>query len=336
MANSYLSDDGVTTLISLTKNELKKKASSVNGVAPDNTGKITLTSADITTKIKTDIYNKPPTEDEVDLNAITNEIYKGMLNANTCSKILFGDDNGGDTIEIYSDSSHTHLFENIPFDKYVYTLIEGDSPVYAPQRLEANFVSGEEILSFTVKSQDGTSQGMTSHGVTYKTSGKLFELGTVDNTGNVVELTPLFATKAELNAAMGGLTSIKVEVVSSLPATGANGTIYLVAHTHGTGDAYDEYLWIESTKKFEKIGNTDIDLSSYAKKTDLDPYLTKELAASTYTTHTEFDSYLTNFAKKTDLDSYLTKTTAASTYVAKTDLTEITSTKVTELWNSIS
>ena len=117
-------------------------------------------------------------------------------------------------------------------------------------------------------------------------------------------LTPLFATKAELNDAIGGVTSIKAEVVSALPATGVNGTIYLVAHAHGTGDAYDEYLWIESAKKFEKIGNTDIDLSSYAKKTDL--------------------------------DSYLTKTTAASTYVAKADLTEITSTKVTELWNSIS
>ena len=212
MANSYLSDDGVTTLISLTKNELKKKASSVNGVAPDAKGNVTL-------------YGDKVACSSTDATTVTDKIKAVKSTADA---------------------------------------------------IKAAITSGETAL-YTSTNADDPLQGT---------------------------LTPLFATKAELNDAIGGLTSIKVEVVSSLPATGANGTIYLVAHAHGTGDAYDEYLWIESTKKFEKIGNTDIDLSAYAKKTDL--------------------------------DSYLTTATAASTYVAKADLTEITSTKVTELWNSIS
>lgn len=232
MANTYISEDGVTTLISLTKNELKKKASSVNGVAPDVTGNVTLYGDKIA---------------------------------------LSSDDDLNVTQKIGSVQS------------------TADMAKYASDKIKKAITSGNTAL-YTSTDADNPLNGT---------------------------LTPLFATKAELNDAIGGVTSIKAEVVSALPETGVNGTIYLVAHAHGTGDAYDEYLWIESAKKFEKIGNTDIDLSSYAKKT-------------------EFDSYLTNFAKKTDLDSYLTKTVAASTYVAKADLTEITSTKVTELWNSIS
>lgn len=42
-----------------------------------------------------------------------------------------------------------------------------------------------------------------------------------------------------------------------------------MAHSHGTGDSYDEYIWLPTSNKFEKIGNTDIDLSGYLKKTDM-------------------------------------------------------------------
>ena len=252
MANSYLSDDGVTTLISLTKNELKKKASSVNGITPDVKGNVTLTSKDV-----------PFDENNTDYS-----LYK------YCSSV----NDNANSAKTLADSIKAVITSG---DTALYTSTDASNPL------------------------SGT-------------------------------LTPLFATKTELNDAIGGITSIKAEVVTELPTIGVSGIIYLVSHAHGAGDAYDEYLWIESAKKFEKIGNTDIDLSSYAKKTDLDPYLTKELAASTYTTTTEFLSYLENFAKKTDLDSYLTTANASSTYVAKADLTEITSTKVTELWNSIS
>ena len=82
-----------------------------------------------------------------------------------------------------------------------------------------------------------------------------------------------------INSAVGNITSIKYEKVTSLPATGSNGVIYLVAHSHGTQDIYDEYIWISESKTFEKIGNTDIDLSGYVKKTDLTAITTDELNA---------------------------------------------------------
>ena len=75
------------------------------------------------------------------------------------------------------------------------------------------------------------------------------------------------ATKKYVDDAIGGITGVEFRVVEALPETGEAGVIYLMAHSHGTQDIYDEYIWV--TDKFEKIGNTDIDLSQYAKKADL-------------------------------------------------------------------
>lgn len=75
------------------------------------------------------------------------------------------------------------------------------------------------------------------------------------------------ATKKYVDDAIGGITGVEFRVVEALPETGEAGVIYLVAHSHGERDIYDEYIWV--TDKFEKIGNTDINLSQYAKKAEL-------------------------------------------------------------------
>lgn len=80
-----------------------------------------------------------------------------------------------------------------------------------------------------------------------------------------------------INSAVGNITSIRYEKVTSLPAKGSNGVIYLVAHSHGTQDIYDEYIWLSETKTYEKIGNTDIDLSAYVKKSELTAITTNDL-----------------------------------------------------------
>ena len=80
-----------------------------------------------------------------------------------------------------------------------------------------------------------------------------------------------------INSAVGNITSIRYEKVTSLPATGSNGVIYLLAHSHGTQDIYDEYIWLSETKTYEKIGNTDIDLSAYVKNSELTAITTNDL-----------------------------------------------------------
>lgn len=75
------------------------------------------------------------------------------------------------------------------------------------------------------------------------------------------------ATKKYVDDAIGGITSFEFRVVGELPTSGEAGVVYLVAHSHGERDIYDEYIWV--TDKFEKIGNTDVDLSQYAKTANL-------------------------------------------------------------------
>ena len=75
--------------------------------------------------------------------------------------------------------------------------------------------------------------------------------------------------QSAINSALAGITGIDIQVVESLPTTGKKGVIYLVAHTHGGSDNYDEYVWVSSKNAYEKIGNTDVDLSGYLKKADI-------------------------------------------------------------------
>lgn len=72
---------------------------------------------------------------------------------------------------------------------------------------------------------------------------------------------------AEITEKLKGITGITFSIVDSLPTTGEAGTIYLVAHSHGTSDSYDEYIYVNNA--FEKLGNTDLDTSNFLLKTDL-------------------------------------------------------------------
>ena len=62
-----------------------------------------------------------------------------------------------------------------------------------------------------------------------------------------------------------------VEVVQELPATGDAHTIYFVPKTGSTGDVYNEYLYVDNA--WELIGSTEVDLSNYYNKTEVDGLL---------------------------------------------------------------
>ena len=77
--------------------------------------------------------------------------------------------------------------------------------------------------------------------------------------------------KTYVDNAIAAVKQFQYEVVSELPTASANtmGKIYLVAHTHVTGDSYDEFITLEKggAYSWEKIGNTDINLNGYVEKT---------------------------------------------------------------------
>lgn len=73
-----------------------------------------------------------------------------------------------------------------------------------------------------------------------------------------------------------GLSALFVSSVDEVPEIGKVGCIYFVPHSHSDeSDIYDEYMWIGD--KYEKIGNTDIDLSDYVKKDMLTPITTSDI-----------------------------------------------------------
>lgn len=122
--------------------------------------------------------------------------------------------------------------------------------------------AGAKLYSSTGQNTDGA---MTQKAVTDALGGKANSSHNHDDR---------YYTETEVDAkisdAISGVTQFDYEVFSSfddLPTTGEKGTIYLVACQHGSNDSYDEYVWVEGGSrgnKYEKIGNTDIDLSGYA------------------------------------------------------------------------
>lgn len=96
---------------------------------------------------------------------------------------------------------------------------------------------------------------------------------------NTTQVASTAFVQTAVSNAIAGVTQFKFQIVESLPTTGSAGVIYLVAHSHGTSDGYDEYIWITdgSTGKFEKLGNTDIDLSGYVKTSQMSAMTNTEI-----------------------------------------------------------
>lgn len=62
--------------------------------------------------------------------------------------------------------------------------------------------------------------------------------------------------------AIAGITGIQFEIVSTLPATGDAGTIYLISHGGSGTDIYDEYVYVNNS--WEQIGTTAADFTNVA------------------------------------------------------------------------
>lgn len=80
-----------------------------------------------------------------------------------------------------------------------------------------------------------------------------------------------FKTESEIQQMIEKASSLKKEVVTSLPTTGKDDVIYLVKDSKGKeNNNYLEYLWLNG--KYELIGSTQVDLSGYVTHTTFDLY----------------------------------------------------------------
>ena len=86
-----------------------------------------------------------------------------------------------------------------------------------------------------------------------------------------------------INATLANIVGIDIQIVSELPAVGVVGTLYFIqVETTGTDDnIYDEYVWLPSLERYEKLGQAVIDLSNYLNS------VTEEGAGNAYTAFTK-------------------------------------------------
>lgn len=73
-----------------------------------------------------------------------------------------------------------------------------------------------------------------------------------------------------ISNAVGNITGFDIQIVQSLPATGATGTFYFVANSGSGDNIYDEYLYVNNN--WEKIGSlngNNIDLTGYLTTSDI-------------------------------------------------------------------
>lgn len=90
-----------------------------------------------------------------------------------------------------------------------------------------------------------------------------------------------YQTSAEvesaINEALADISGISFSVASTLPTTGAAGTIYLVPNGTTGQNYYDEYIYYNNA--WESIGSTDVDLSDYLQESELVEFTNAEILA---------------------------------------------------------
>lgn len=102
-----------------------------------------------------------------------------------------------------------------------------------------------------------------------------FITNTVNNLTNYYTKSETY-TQAEVNSLIAAIHTLSIEIVAVLPTTGiSTTTIYLVPKsTTSTQDIYDEYINTNGTTSgWEHIGSTEIDLTNYYTKAQVDTLL---------------------------------------------------------------
>lgn len=87
-----------------------------------------------------------------------------------------------------------------------------------------------------------------------------------------------WAELAQHYAQFGIKLNTDYQSVEELPTEGNPQYIYLIPNGSAGNNSYDEYMWIADKGAYEKIGTTEVDLTSYATKAEVaETYATKEM-----------------------------------------------------------
>lgn len=130
----------------------------------------------------------------------------------------------------------------------------------------------------------------------------------VDNLANYYLKAEIY-TKQEVTTLINAIQKVTITIVEELPATGDSNVIYFVPKTGSGNDTYNEYIYINNS--WEKIGDTDVDLSNYYTKSQTDTLLNNKANVSDIPTKT---SDLTNDSNFEITTNKVTSLSSSSTH----------------------
>lgn len=150
------------------------------------------------------------------------------------------------------------------------------------------------INSIEEEPTEGSKNLITSGGVwqaidnVHTTINNQIKSSIVDNLESLAADKSLSANQGRiLKEMIANLANLQIEIVDQLPSVGETNIIYLVKKSGSALDIHDEYVFVDG--KWEKIGDTEIDLSNYYTRDEVDDKLTgfgagDVIAAEAFTT----------------------------------------------------
>lgn len=150
------------------------------------------------------------------------------------------------------------------------------------------------INSIEEEPTEGSKNLITSGGVwqaidnVHTTINNQIKSSIVDNLESLAADKSLSANQGRiLKEMIANLANLQIEIVDQLPSVGETNIIYLVKKSSSAPDIHDEYVFVDG--KWEKIGDTEIDLSNYYTRDEVDDKLTgfgagDVIAAEAFTT----------------------------------------------------
>ena len=131
------------------------------------------------------------------------------------------------------------------------------------------------INSIEEEPTEGSKNLITSGGVwqaidnVHTTINNQIKSSIVDNLESLAADKSLSANQGRiLKETIANLANLQIEIVDQLPSIGETNIIYLVKKSSSAPDIHDEYVFVDG--KWEKIGNTEIDLSNYYTRAEVD------------------------------------------------------------------
>lgn len=126
---------------------------------------------------------------------------------------------------------------------------------------------------------------------------------TVEDKANSSDVYTKEETDKAITDAVADVKTTDFQTATELPTENiSTNTIYLISKEGVEGDVYEEYIYINN--KWEKIGETTIDLSQYSTTEEMNAAIAAEIA-------------------KIDMSKYLTSTEASNTFATKTEVSNI-------------